>query len=129
MYNLFIINNEIIKFSCGLFLCIWGYLDGIKYHFETKKIKEHKSSKGHSRKFINMAIGNDLYRLFYFFFIDRNYYVLITSIIALYFMIEMFYTIYNYYPYRKRGLVNFKKPNICAYVWNSVQPNYWRKHL
>jgi hypothetical protein len=119
----------VLKELAGLFLIIWGYFDGVKYHFEACKIREAKSSRGHSRKFINMAIGNDFYRLFYFFFIDRNYYVLITSVIALVFMIEMFWELYKYYPYRMRGCQNFIRPNLGLYITNSLIPNKLRKRL
>ena len=113
----------------GFILIFWGYVDGLKYHFEACKIRDHQSSKGHSRKFINMAMGNDIYRLFYFFFVDRNYYVLITSAIALLFMFEMFWQQYKYYPYRMRGCVNFKRPTILLYLINSILPNKLRRRL
>jgi hypothetical protein len=113
----------------GMVLVAWGYLDGIKYHLNAQKIKLHKSAKGHSRRFILLALGNDLFRLYYFFFIDRNYYVLATAIIALIFMFEVFWYQYLYYPYRMRGCVNFKRPNIIIYIINSLTPNIKRKKL
>ena len=124
-----IIHNPIIKNLAGLILILWGYFDGVKYHFQSQSIKKIKLARGHSRKFINLALGNDKYRLFYFFFIDRNLYVLITSIIALIFMIELWYTQYLYYPYRMRGCSNFKRPNILYYLLNSILPNRIRKRL
>lgn len=121
--------NETIRNLAGIGLCIWGYIDGVKYWFEARKIIEHRSSKGHSRKFINMAMGNDIYRLFYFFFIDRNFYVLFTSALALFFMLYMFWQLYKYYPYRMRGCSNFKRPNLWIYFINSILSNKLRKRL
>lgn len=119
-----------IKDVAGLLLIAWGYLDGIKYWIEGNKIRRIHSSKGHSRNFINLALGNDVYRLFYFIFIDRNIYVLITTIIALVCMVYMFYQIYTYYPYRtypRKKII--ARPSIIRYIWNSLLPNRIRRHL
>jgi len=124
-----IIQNPIIRHLAGIVLVLWGYSDGIKYHFQTQKIKEVKSAKGSSRKFINLALGNDKYKLFYFFFIIRDFYVLLTSFIALFFMYELFFIIYKYYPYRMRGCSNFKRPSLWDYFVNSLVPNKHRKRL
>jgi len=124
-----IIHNQTIRNLAGLVLILWGYFDGIKYHFQAQAIRKTKLARGHSRKFINIALGNDKYRLFYFFFIDRNFYVLLTSIIALVFMIELWITQYKYYPYRMRGCSNFKRPNIFIYLFNSLISNKIRKRL
>jgi len=122
------LNKSVVDIS-GIILIIWGYFDAIKYYFQAQKIKQLKSAKGNSRKFINMAIGNDLYRLIYFYFIDKNYYVLITSALALACMIYLWYQIYWYYPYRMRGCSNFKRPNILLFLINSALPNKIRKRL
>ncbi|HEY0089965.1 MAG TPA: hypothetical protein VGB37_14035 [Candidatus Lokiarchaeia archaeon] len=124
-----IINNQTIRNIVGLLLIFWGYFDGIKYHFASQAIRKVKSAKGNSRKFALFALGNDMYRLFYFFFVDRNLYVLITSIIALIFMIELYYTQYLYYPYRMRGCTNFKRPSLYIYFLNSVISNKIRRRL
>jgi hypothetical protein len=124
-----IIHNPIIRNIAGVLLVIWGYGDAIKYHFQAQAIRKEKLARGHSRKFINLAIGNDKYRLFYFFFIDRNFYLLLATIIALIFMLELWFIQYKYYPYKKRGLLNFKRPNFFIYLWNSILPNNIRKRL
>jgi hypothetical protein len=118
-----------IREIAGMIIVIWGYLDGYKYHLEARKIREVKTARGHSRKFINIALGNDLTRFFYFIFIDKNVYVLLTTIIALVFMIEMWLEIYKYYPYRYKHLKNFKRPNVVVYFINSLLPNSIRKKL
>ena len=126
---MFIIENETIRNIAGFILVAWGYFDALKYHILGTKIKQLQSAKGQSRRFINFAIGNDLYRLFYFFFVDRNYYLLISSLVALYCMCYMFWEIYLWYPYRRRGLLGFKRPNIVLYLINSLQTNSLRKRL
>ena len=116
----------------GYALVVLGHLDALKYHIEACKIKEVKSSFGHSRKFINLALGNDLYRLFYFTVIDQNLFLLIVSIFSLYFMLEMFWAMYIYYPYQtypKRIRTTIKRPNIWLYIVNSLIPNKHRKRL
>ena len=118
-----------IKAIAGAIFVIWGYLDAIKYHLQASKIRKVKSAKEHSRMFLNMAIGNDLYRFIYFWFIDRNIYVLITALLAIIFMLEYWFMIYLYYPYRRRNQKNFKKPSVFIYFINSLLPNRTRKHL
>ncbi len=121
-----------IKDIAGVILIIFGYLDAIKYHFQSQKIKQAKTAIGNSRKFINLAIINDFYRFFYFIFIDNNYYVLITAILALIFMLELYWNIYIFYPYKqypKSKTTVLKRPNIILYIYNSLLPNKIRRHL
>ena len=127
--NFLVINNIVIKTLAGWLLIAWGYFDGVKYHFQAQSIRKVQIAKGHSRKFINFALGNNFYRFFYFIVIDRNYYVLATTIIALIFMFELFWTIYIYYPYRYRNLMNWKRPSLYRYFINSLLPNSIRKKL
>ena len=124
-----IIHDQTIRNIAGIVLVLWGYGDGIKYHFQSQKIKQVKSAKGNSRKFMNLALGNDQYKLFYFFFVIRDFYVLLTSIIALIFMYELFWVIYVYYPYKMRKCLHFKKPHLMLYFLNSLIPNKIRKRL
>jgi hypothetical protein len=118
-----------IKAIAGAILVVWGYLDAIKYHIEAVKIRKTKTTVGRSRWFINLALGNDIYRIYYFIFIDNNIYVLITALLATMFMLEMFWEIYKNYPYKMRGCPNFKRPNIWVYFLNSLQSNKIRKRL
>ena len=126
------IHSPLIKALTGWGFVVWGYLDGVKYHFEAQKIREVQTSKGHSRKFINLALGNDGYRMFYFFFIDRNWYVLLTTVIALICMFEMYWAIYIYYPYKhypQQKTISIKRPSLWAYFINSCIPNKRRPKL
>lgn len=118
-----------IKTIAGFFFILWGILDAIKYHLQASKIRKVKTAKEHSRMFLNMAIGNDIYRFIYFWYVNRDLYVLFTAFLAIIFMFEYWWMIYLYYPYKKRNKNRFKKPNIFIYVVNSLLPNSLRKHL
>ena len=50
----------------GLLICRW--FDGYKYHKLSSKIRQVKSSKGHSRDFANIAIGVDIFTVLYLIF-------------------------------------------------------------
>ena len=113
----------------GFLLIITGILDSFKYHWEAKKIRSVGTARGHSRQFINVAIYHDLVRVLYLLTINRDLYLLLVSIIALYTMFDMFWAIYIHYPYRMRGCSNFKRPNIILYFLNSTLPNKIRKRL
>ena len=117
-----------MKTFFGILLIISGIFDSIKYYWMGKKIKEVKTSKGYSRKALNIAITNDLIKLVYSMLIkDVN--IFLTSIIALITMIYCFWQIYIYYPYKNRRKKNFKRPNIFLYIWNSILPNKLREKL
>jgi len=124
MENLFSLHNIL-----GVFLTITGIFDAIKYHWQTLSIRKIGLAKGHSRKFINAAILNDLTRLAYFILVKPDLYLLISSIVAIIYMLELYGTIYWLYPYRMRGCQNFKRPNIFIYTINSIIPNKIRKRL
>ena len=116
------------KLILGYLLIILGTLDGIKYYWFGQKIEKTKSSNAYSRKGLNVAIFNDFIRIIYGIVIMDNY-IVVSSILASITMIFCWYKIYQYYPYRKRGLINFRRPSIMKYLINSILPNKIRKHL
>jgi hypothetical protein len=128
--------NEILKNGVtwknlfGVTFVLWGLLDAYKYMLEAYKIRQVKTAKGHSRKFINIAITNDMYRIVYFWFFNRDIYLLTSCAFALACMLYLWWVIYIYYPYvtypRK---VYVKRPNLMKYIWNSVLPNKYRPRL
>jgi len=120
MYNL----KEIL----GYCLIIMSLFDAWKYIWQAQAIKRIKVAKGHSRKFINVAICNDIFKLSYGACIKDNFIVL-SSLCALITMAYNFYILYLYYPYRMRGMINFRRPNILMYLTNSILPNRLRKRL
>jgi hypothetical protein len=120
--------NSMLKDIVGGLLILTSLLDAIKYYWAAQKIKEFKSAKGASRKFLNAAIANDLAKLIYSILI-LDIFIFIASISALMTMCYNYYIVYKFYPYKYRGLQNFRKPNILLYIWNSLTPNSIRKRL
>jgi hypothetical protein len=116
------------KIFIAYLLIFTSVLDAYKYRLQSNKIKQAGSAKGNSRKFINFAIFNDCVKLIYGIEI-HDWFIIISSVIALGYMLDMFYTIYKLYPYMRRGLKGFKKPNLFIYTLNSWLPNSVRKRL
>lgn len=112
----------------GILLICTGILDAAKYAIQGRKIQVAKSAKNFSRQFMNFALGNDIIKLAYGLII-WDFYIISTSLLALVTMIYMWYQIYLYYPYKKRGLLHFKRPNVFIYVINSLLPNSRRRKL
>jgi hypothetical protein len=121
-------NNTGLKEFFGGLLIITSIFDAIKYTLQANKIRHTKTAKSQSRKFINFAILNDIVKLIYGAVI-LDWYIIISSLLAIGCMIDLWYTTYIYYPYRCRGLIGFKKPNIIFYLMNSILPNSIRKRL
>jgi len=121
-------NLTIIKDSLGVVLIFTGILDGWKYIWQAQGIKRVGTAKGHSRKFLNAAICNDLIKMLYAISI-KDIFIFSTSILALISMCYNYYIVYKYYPYRMRGCSNFKRPNIFLFLLNSALPNKLRKRL
>lgn len=112
----------------------WGiiiarFYDGYKYRISSRKIRKLKSAKGHSRDFGNMALGVDIFVLGYFIWKNFDPYMILSCILCILFVIEYWLTLYWYYPYRMRGCINFKKPNLLVYFLNSLQFDKYRKRL
>ena len=120
--------KEFLLIILGYFIVIFGVLDGFKYHWLASSIRKVKIAKGQSRKFVNVALGKDIVVLTYLCFHPDKYLFLMTFI-GFIFTIELLITIYLLYPYRKRGLNNFKRPSFIKYFINSLIPNKHRKKL
>ena len=106
-----------------------GILDSWKYKLLSNKIARLKTSREHSRTFLNISIFNRILLLLYSYFILNDWVVTWSCIIALYTLIEAFYTMFVFYPYYKRGLKNFKRPSLWKYTLNSLIPNHIRQRL
>ncbi len=117
-----------IKEIFGIALIISGLFGGYKYVWQAQKIMKVKSAKGQSRKFINVAILNHIMRIAYALVI-MDWYILLTSLLVFFCMGYLLIITYLYYPYRGRGLNNFKKPNFMLYFINSLLPNRIRRRL
>jgi hypothetical protein len=117
-----------LKDLFGSLLIITSIFDAWKYLWSSSAIRKIGLARGHSRKFLNAAICNDLIKLIYGICI-LDVFIILSSILALVTMGYNFYTLYLFYPYKCRGLDGFKRPNIFFYVLNSFQPNRIRKRL
>jgi hypothetical protein len=118
----------LFKDVIGFLLIATSILDAIKYSIQAQKINRVKTAKAMSRRFINWALMNDIVKLFYGITIF-DWYIILSSILALICMVHLWATIYIYYPYRMRGCTNFKRPSVFAYFINSLLPNSLRKRL
>lgn len=108
---------------------ITGLFDAYKYKFMAQKVARLKSSRGNSRKFLNASIISRLVLLAYVWFGLHDWILTIVSLIALYTMGEAYYYVYCYYPYRNRGLKNFKKPSIVKFIRHSLSLKRNKKRL
>jgi hypothetical protein len=122
------ITNLLLKDIIGGLLIITSIFDAIKYSLQARKIQRAKTAKSMSRKFINFALINDFVKLGYGIVI-HDLFIVFSAILALICMIDLWYQIYWWYPYRMRGCSNFKRPNILLYIINSILPNSIRKRL
>lgn len=116
-----------IIFSICVFIA--GLLDAYKSRFLTRKVLRYKSSKGVSRLFINYGIIHKILLSIWGIFWLKDWVVSITSVVALYTTIELWWVTYLNYNYLGRGRFGFKKPNILYYIWNSFLPNRIAKRL
>jgi hypothetical protein len=112
----------------GVLLIATSILDALKYELEARRIIEAKTSKNRSRKFINWALLNDVIKFGYGIVI-LDFYIILTSVLSLITMCRMFYAQYLFYPYKYRGLTNFKRPSLFVYIINSWMPNSLRRKL
>jgi hypothetical protein len=117
-----------LKEIFGYLLILSSLLDAWKYLWQVSAIKKAGVAKGHSRKFLDAALLNHSVKVIYGIVIS-DIFIIISAILALVTTSYNFYILYLMYPYKNRGLKNFKRPNIFVYLWNSLLPNNIRKHL
>lgn len=116
----------------GTLTIIFRVIDGIKYHVQANKIRRLGSAKGQSRVFIILAALSDCILILWIVFRVKDSILFITSVLALVFVLELFWVTYLYYDYRrypKELTVVIKRPNMLLYLWNTLLPNSKRKHL
>ena len=117
-----------LKTIFGVLLILTGILDAGKYSLQAWKIQKVGTAKAQSRKFVLMAIGNDLIKTIYSVCI-LDIYIFLSSVLALVCMLHLWIIVYQLYPYRHRGLYNFRRPNILIFTLNAMIPNRIRKRL
>jgi hypothetical protein len=120
--------NINLKNIIGYIYVATSIFDALKYSVQARRIQRDKSARSMSRKFINFALMNDFVKFIYGTIIG-DIFIISSSILALICMIDMWWQIYWWYPYRMRGCVNFKRPNVIYYIINSILPNKIRKRL
>lgn len=102
---------------------ITGLLDSHKYRDLTRKIKRYNTSRGISRTFINKAFLYKIVVLVWAIFYLKDWAISLSSLYALYTIVELFWNTYLNYPYKCKNLKGFKRPNLVKYIWNSILPN------
>lgn len=117
-----------LKAIFGILLILTSIFDALKYSLQAWKIQKVQTAKAQSRKFVLMAIGNDLVKTMYGILIF-DVYIFVSSVLALFCMFHLWIIVYRYYPYKQRGLYNFKKPNIVKFTINAMVPNHMRERL
>ena len=117
--------TEILRWS----LLIISLADSYKYKMISNKIAKLKSSREHSRTFLNISIIYRILLFIYSFFVLKDWVITWSCVIALYTLGEAFIAMYNHYPYKTRGFKNFKRPSLWKYTVNSLLPNHIRKRL
>jgi len=117
-----------LKMLAGVCLIVLGLADGYKYILQAEKLRRTKSARGQSRMFINLAWGVDLGKIICGIIVLEKW-LIITTLIGFICVMYLFFITYRYYPYRRRGLSNFKRPNIALYTINSWLPNSLRRRL
>lgn len=119
---------DLLTKTVGLALILSGIWDGYKYHYLAVAIRKIGTAKGQSRKFVNAALTKDIV-IFLYMILKFDLYILIMTLVGFIFTVEVLITIYRYYPYRYRNLVNFKRPSFWKYFINSWESNKTRKRL
>jgi hypothetical protein len=112
----------------GAALVISGVYDGYKYHWLSVAIRKAGTAKGQSRKFVNAALAKDII-IFLYMILKFDLYILLMTFVGFIFTIELLITIYYFYPYRYRNLLNWKRPSLIIYIINSWMPNSLRRKL
>ena len=112
-----------------LLVLVFGFMDAYKYKLMTQKVGRLKASGQIPRKFLVWSIANRIVLLLYVWLELNDIILITTSVIALYTMLEAFYYVYEYYPYRCKGLKNFKKPSIWKFTKDIFSNNKHGKRL
>jgi len=113
----------------GVVVFIAGCLDSYKYRILTNKIRQLKTSRGHSRMFANIAIFHKICLLIWACLYLHDWVVAASTSVALYTSCELWWTIKIYYPFKNCHSANFKTPSLWRYFVTSFLPNNDRNRL
>jgi len=119
----------IIEEGLKWLVLITGIADAFKYKLLAQKVGRLKSSREISRNFINISLLKNFVLFLWAYFFIKDWAITWSCIISFWTGIEAFFVVYTHYPYRMRGMKNFKRPGILEYTLNSIIPNSKRKRL
>jgi len=120
---------SILEESLKWLVLITGIADAFKYKLLAEKVGRLKSSREISRNFINISLLKNFVLFLWAYFFLKDWAVTWSCLISLWTGGEAFIVVYKNYPYRMRGMKNFKRPSIWTYTLNSIIPNKNRKRL
>ena len=112
-----------------LAVLVLGFMDAYKYKLMTQKVARLKASGQIPRKFLVWSILNRIVLLLYVWLELHDWILFTTSAIALYTMLEAFYYVYEFYPYRGRGRKNFRKPSMWVFIKDIFSKHTYGKRL
>ena len=113
----------------GIWVFTWRIADGIKYKFITQKICKLKNSRGTSRKFLNISLGDKVFLTIWAYFKLHDWVITVSCLIAIWFQLEALYYSYLHYPYKNKKKKGWKRPSFWRYIINSITPNKYAKRL
>lgn len=128
MIDLILIQAIAIKVLKAIVL-VTGFMDSYKYKLQAQKVCKLKSSGQISRLALLYAIMHRVPLMLYVSLVLKDTILIIISFIALYTITEALYYTYIYYPYRNRGLKNFKRPSFYKFVKHTIEPYKHGKRL
>ena len=104
-------------------LAIAGYYDGEKYLSQVWKIQRKKTSGAISRFFILKAWLIDIGLMGYVIFnYPHDYILLLTRAFPIFTVGYLIYVVYLMYPYKQKGLNNWKRPSFFEFLKDSFRP-------
>ena len=119
----------IIEEGLKWLVLITGIADAFKYKLLAQKVGRLKSSREISRNFINISLLKNFILLLWAYFFIKDWAITWSCIISLCTGVEAFHVVYMNYPYRMRGMNNFRRPNILEYTLNSIIQKSKKKRL
>jgi len=128
MLDLLLIQTIAIKVLKGIVL-LTGFMDSYKYKLQAQKVCRLKSSGQISRLALLYAILHRVPLFIYVSLVLKDTILIAISFIALYTITEALYYTYRYYPYRNRGLKNFKRPSFYKFIKDTIEPHKYGKRL
>lgn len=104
-------------------LFVAGIYDAEKYGSQTAKIRRKKTSGVQSRWFLVKAWLIDVAVLGYVIAnYPTDYTLLFVRVLPLFTIGYLYYVVWQFYPYKRRGLNGFKRPSLIEFIIDSCRP-------